>query len=72
MARGTLHQMFHLEGITDLAVLRKQANERTKMHNSWGDDEVIIHYHLKGVPCAGLKHEVYNNKPEGEGTNASV
>jgi len=59
--RGTLHQMFHLDGITDLSVLRKQATERTKMHNSWGDEEVIIHFHLKGVACASLKHEYFTN-----------
>lgn len=63
-----MHQYFHsIEGQTDLAVMREEANLRTKpnnKHTQFGQEESVIHHHRAETPCSPLiKHEFYAIPP---------
>jgi hypothetical protein len=55
-----VHNYYHSEPLTDLQVMREQANARTKPGNKYGEPtESVIHVHKFVEPCAGHKHEFY-------------
>lgn len=58
-----VHDYYHVEGLTDLAVMREQANARTKPNSKWGmePEGAIIHHHKFSIPCeqASIGHEYY-------------
>jgi hypothetical protein len=61
-----MHQYYHLDAVTDLAVIREQANARTKPNNKWCRDpeETVIHMHLHAETCSPLiQHEFYAVPP---------
>lgn len=61
-----MHQYYHLDALTDLAVIREQANARTKPRNKWCRDpeEAVIHMHSNEVTCSPLiRHEFYAVPP---------
>lgn len=55
-----MHHYFHIEGKTDLAVEREQAQSRLKAGNKYGaPTESVIHLHRAIAPCRGHEHEFY-------------
>lgn len=60
-----MHQYFNIEGVTDLAVMREQANARTKPNNKWGlPEESVIHFHKHDMACSPIEqHEFYAVQP---------
>jgi hypothetical protein len=54
-----MHHYFHSH-VTDLAVMRDQANARLKPGNKYGGHgESVIHIHRSTDPCRGKEHEFY-------------
>jgi hypothetical protein len=69
-----MHHFYHVESVTDLAVMREQANARTRPDNKYGGfeaEESVIHMHRRAVPCRGVQHEFYPVAPDTATTLAS-
>lgn len=59
-----MRHCYHVEGLTDLAVIRDQANVRTKPNNKFTGtipENTIIHLHKHAEPCdpSTVSHEFY-------------
>jgi hypothetical protein len=57
-----MRNCYHIEGVTDLSVIREQSNVRLKPGNKFspGTEESVIHLHKADAPCTGSKHEFYS------------
>lgn len=62
-----MHHFYHsVEGNTDLAAIRDQANQRTKPKNKYGanPEDSIVHFHRHEEECSPLnQHEFYAVPP---------
>lgn len=57
-----MHEAYHIEGKTDLAVIRSQAQERTKPNNRYGRQAsaTVVHHHASNEPCSPAgKHDFF-------------
>lgn len=55
-----MHHFFHSSTVTDLAVMREQAQARLKPNSKHGTQtESVIHQHKADQPCVGHKHDFY-------------
>lgn len=61
-----MHNFYNVQGMTDLAVQREQANARLQPNNKWGPtpEESVIHFHRFTEDCSPLiQHEFYAVEP---------
>jgi hypothetical protein len=56
-----MHHYFYDPNKLDLAVIREQANAKTKPNTKFGSDatESVIHLHKFDSDCRGHQHEFY-------------
>ena len=58
----SIHHFYHIDGLTDLAVIREQCNVRTKDNNKYTrkPSQSIVHMHSFTADCEGSVHEFYS------------
>lgn len=50
---------YHIEGMTDLAVIRKQSLHQSKDNRLGPAPDILVHHHARNVSCEGQSHELY-------------
>lgn len=68
-----MHHFYHIVRVTDLSVMRDQANVRTKDNNKFNPvaEESVIHLHEHAHSCRGAQHEFFPVAPSTTHTLAS-